>query len=121
MTTFEQLNKQIIEWAEARNIIKGATPIKQAYKTLEECGELIEGVSEQVTCDRIGHVYGFEAPKSGPKTAIADAIGDIVVTLCIQAKMQGLDIVECLQGAYNEIKDRRGKMVGGKFVKEADL
>jgi NTP pyrophosphatase (non-canonical NTP hydrolase) len=112
MTTFEQLNKQIIEWAEARNIIKGARPIKQAYKTLEECGELIAAITvKEMTTE----------PCKQDDAEIADAIGDIIVTLCIQAEMQGLDIVECLQGAYNEIKDRRGKMVGGKFVKEADL
>ncbi|MEB7753300.1 MazG-like family protein [Staphylococcus pseudoxylosus] len=32
-----------------------------------------------------------------------------------------LDFTDCVALAYNEIKDRKGKMIDGKFVKEADL
>ena len=32
-----------------------------------------------------------------------------------------IDITECLEIAYNEIKDRKGKLVNGVFVKEEDL
>lgn len=32
-----------------------------------------------------------------------------------------LDFVECVESAYNEIKDRKGRVVGGTFVKESDL
>jgi hypothetical protein len=35
--------------------------------------------------------------------------------------MQGVNIVGCVQSAYNEIKDRKGKIISGKFIKEADL
>jgi hypothetical protein len=28
---------------------------------------------------------------------------------------------ECLQVAYDDIKDRKGRMIDGIFVKEADL
>jgi NTP pyrophosphatase (non-canonical NTP hydrolase) len=96
-----KLQEKIIEWAAERGIFEKATPIKQAYKTLEECGELIQAISE------------------GDKQGIRDAIGDIIVTLIIQAAMQDFDIEGCLQDAYNEIKDRKGKMVNGTFVKEA--
>ena len=50
---------------------------------------------------------------------IKDAIGDIVVTVIIQAEMQGMDIEDCLESAYNIIKHRKGKMQNGQFVKEA--
>lgn len=33
----------------------------------------------------------------------------------------GLDIGHCISGAYAEIKNRKGEMVNGVFVKEADL
>jgi hypothetical protein len=32
--------------------------------------------------------------------------------------MQGLDFVGCVESAYNVIKDRKGKLIDGKFVKE---
>jgi hypothetical protein len=32
--------------------------------------------------------------------------------------MQGIDFVECVESAYNVIKDRKGKLIDGKFVKE---
>jgi NTP pyrophosphatase (non-canonical NTP hydrolase) len=96
----EYLERLIIKWAEDKGIFEKATPYKQASKTLEECGELL-------------HAIG-----ANDATEIKDAIGDIIVTLVIQAEMQGLTLLECLQSAYDVIKDRKGKMVNGQFVKD---
>lgn len=96
-----QLQTKIIEWAAERGIFEKATPIKQAFKTLEECGELIQAIAEN------------DRPK------VIDAIGDIIVTLIIQAEMQESDLEDCLWHAYSEIKDRKGKMINGTFVKES--
>jgi hypothetical protein len=52
---------------------------------------------------------------------IADGIGDAVVVLTIIAAMHGLEIERCVDGAYQEIKDRKGRMINGVFVKEQDL
>ena len=49
---------------------------------------------------------------------ICDAIGDCVVVLTILAEMNGVPIEHCINGAYDEIKNRKGKMVNGTFVKE---
>jgi NTP pyrophosphatase (non-canonical NTP hydrolase) len=97
----EELIVKIERWAEDRNIISGSTTIAQAEKTIEECEELIYAIGEDDLDE------------------IKDAIGDIVVTLVIQAKMNGVDFLDCVAGAYETIKDRKGKMVDGKFVKEA--
>jgi NTP pyrophosphatase (non-canonical NTP hydrolase) len=91
---------KISRWANDRNIIQGSTPIKQALKTLEECSELIESVADN------------------DKEGISDAIGDICVTLVNQCEMQGLDFLECIEKAYDVIKDRKGRMINGKFEKE---
>lgn len=96
----KELIQKIEQWAEDRNLIKGSNPIAQADKTLEECFELLEAVAEN------------------DRDQVIDGIGDIVVTLVIQCKMQGLDFTECVESAYQEIKDRKGKLINGKFVKE---
>jgi len=51
-----------------------------------------------------------------------DDIGDMVVVLNNLAVMSGTTLNECLQTAYDDIKDRRGIMnPAGVFVKEADF
>jgi NTP pyrophosphatase (non-canonical NTP hydrolase) len=94
------LIKQVEEWAEAKGILAHATTIRQAEKTLEETNELICAILNEDSHE------------------IKDAIGDIMVTIIIQAKMQGLTIEECLQSAYDVISKRTGKMVNGQFIKD---
>jgi NTP pyrophosphatase (non-canonical NTP hydrolase) len=96
----KQLIKQVEEWAEAKNILAHATTLRQAEKTLEETNELICAILNEDSHE------------------IKDAIGDIMVTIIIQAKMQGLTIEECLQSAYDVISKRTGKMVNGQFIKD---
>jgi NTP pyrophosphatase (non-canonical NTP hydrolase) len=98
--TFEELTALVEQWAEQKQILQKATPLAQAEKTLEEALELSKAVRTE----------------NYPE--VADALGDVLVTCIIQAKMQGLDIVECLDGAYNVIAKRTGKMIDGVFVKD---
>jgi NTP pyrophosphatase (non-canonical NTP hydrolase) len=46
-----------------------------------------------------------------------DAIGDMVVVLTNLAHLGGTTIEACIDSAYNEIKNRKGKMSNGTFVK----
>ena len=52
---------------------------------------------------------------------VMDGIGDAIVVLTILAAQHGVNIEACIAMAYDEIKDRKGKMIDGVFVKEADL
>ena len=53
------------------------------------------------------------------RAGIVDGIGDVLVVLLIVADMKGLDLVSCLESAYNEIKDRKGYLNSdGVFVKQ---
>jgi len=61
----------------------------------------------------------FEKATPASQCEIEDAIGDIVVTLIIQARMHGLSLGQCLASAYDQIKNRTGKMINGVFVKDA--
>jgi NTP pyrophosphatase (non-canonical NTP hydrolase) len=96
----KQLIKQVEEWAEAKGILAHATTLRQAEKTLEETNELICAILNEDNAE------------------IKDAIGDIIVTIIIQAKMQGVSIEECLQSAYDVISKRTGKMMNGQFIKD---
>jgi len=96
----EQLEENIIAWGEERGIIPNVDPIAQFNKTMEEAGELAQGIVSQNTHE------------------IKDAIGDIFVTLVMQTQAWELTMQECIEQAWNDIKDRKGKMVDGVFVKE---
>lgn len=96
------LISKIEKWAEDRNLIT-ADPMKQALKLGEEFGELCEGLAKNNT------------------DLVEDSIGDMFVVLTILSKQLGLNIQDCIATAYNEIKDRKGKMINGVFVKEEDL
>jgi NTP pyrophosphatase (non-canonical NTP hydrolase) len=96
----KKLIKQVEEWAADKGILEHATTLRQAEKTLEECQELICAILNE------------------DRAEIADGIGDVLVTLIIQCKMQGIDLEKCLQGAYNVISKRTGKMMNGQFIKD---
>jgi NTP pyrophosphatase (non-canonical NTP hydrolase) len=102
---FSELNKKIIQWAKDRGIFDKATPLSQWNKTNEEVIELRDAIL-------------LNRYNPSDRSHISDAIGDIIVTLIIQAEMHGLDTETCLNQAYNEIKDRKGKMIDGVFVKD---
>lgn len=101
MSNFDNLHMNVIRWAEARKIIPNAKPEAQLLKTMSELGELADAVLKR---DREGTIDGF---------------GDVLVTLMLAAALLDLDIVKCLESAYNEIKDRRGILNDqGAFIKE---
>ena len=52
---------------------------------------------------------------------ISDDIGDMIVVLINIAERNNLTLQDCLLKAWEDIKDRKGKMVDGVFIKEADL
>lgn len=98
-----RLTNNIKDWAIARNL-HTADPTKQMLKLGEEHGELCQAIV-----------------KNRKKAAVKDAIGDIYVVLTILSMQLDIDIEECIEMAYEEIKFRKGKMVNGVFVKESDL
>ena len=91
---------RVAEWAEQRNLIDGSNPRLQMTKLFEECEELSHALQDD------------------DMKEIVDAIGDIQVVLAVMCAQLGLNIDECREVAWSEIKDRRGKMVDGVFVKE---
>ena len=99
--TFEQLTRNVQEWAAARGIYEHSSARAQLLKAFSEMGELADA----------------EIEDDGP--AAADAVGDVLVCLINYCTLHGLGITSCLAAAWDEIKDRKGRMIpGGAFVKD---
>lgn len=96
---YRELEQLVIKWADERGIFEKGNPDAQCDKTLEEVMELSTAIFHN------------------DKAEIKDALGDILVTIIIQAEMQGLELEDCLLAAYNVISKRQGVMIDGKFVK----
>lgn len=103
MRHYGELEALVIAWAAQKGILENGTPIAQSWKTMEETNELIQAIEDDNISD------------------IEDALGDILVTIIIQAEMQGLKLVDCLESAYNIISKRNGVMKDGQFVKDVQV
>ena len=98
----EEINyeKLIGQWHRDRNLIDGSSDKDQYMKLIQEAGELSDSLCK-----------GKD---------IKDDIGDMMVVLINIMVRNNLTMNECLSVAYNDIKDRKGKMVDGVFIKEGD-
>ena len=93
-----ELVKLIEQWHEDRNLIAGSTDKDQVLKLVQELGELSDSVCKEKD--------------------MRDDLGDMLVVMINIMKRNNITIEECVQKAYDDIKDRKGRMVDGIFVKE---
>jgi len=91
----------ITQWHYDRNLIGGSDDKSQFAKLIQECGELSDNICKS--------------------RDVSDDIGDIMVVLINIAERNGLSLQDCLESAWSDIKDRKGQMRDGVFIKEADL
>ena len=113
---FKELNERVVSWANDKGILEKATALSQHSKTQEEVNELHESLLA-----KRNNLENFIDSKGNYKNTleeVKDAIGDILVTLLIQCKLQDLSALECLDSALNIIEKRTGKMVDGVFKKD---
>lgn len=94
---------KIRQWADERGLYKEGDLKTQNCKLMEEVGELSKAIIKN------------------NDFLIKDSIGDCVVVLTNLAHLHGTSIEECIEQAYNEISNRKGKMINGTFVKQQDL
>ena len=92
---------KIVQWHHDRNLIDGSSDKDQFCKLMQEAGELSDSICK-----------GKD---------VSDDIGDMIVVLLNIAERNRLSLDQCLAKAWDDIKDRKGKMIDGIFVKEADL
>ena len=96
----EELTNLIVQWHHDRNLIDGSSDKDQVLKLIQELGELSDSVCK-----------GKD---------VKDDLGDMMVVMLNIMERQGVSMEECLSTAYSDIKDRKGRMVDGIFVKEGD-
>ena len=101
MATYAILESDIIRWAEARKIIPNSTPQSQLLKAFAEMGELAD------------------ATQKNNREEIIDGVGDVMVCLVNYCALQDIDLVSCMEVAYDQIRHRKGTLMpSGVFVKE---
>lgn len=101
--TLDQLFKGVVQWGYDKDIVASENSLKQFAKVSEEVGEVAAALFRD------------------DLEALEDGIGDVFVTLIILSVQNGLDPRQCLETAYRTIKDRKGKTIDGKFIKQSDL
>lgn len=100
--SFSQTEFAVMQWAKDRGIYENGTALGQAKKTLEEAGELLVAIA------------------ANDKEEIADALGDVLVTLVNVSVLVDMDLRQCFYKAFKVIEHRRGFLnKQGIFVKEA--
>ena len=97
---YRELEHTVVLWADEKGILENGTPIAQSNKTMEEALEINKSILDDDHAE------------------LEDALGDTLVTLIIQAEMNNLDLLDCLETAYNVISKRTGKMKSGTFIKD---
>jgi NTP pyrophosphatase (non-canonical NTP hydrolase) len=99
--SYSEVEMKILQWGEARKIVQNGTAMSQAIKTLEETNELLDAINRKNIDDA------------------KDAVGDVVVTLIMVCAILDIDLVDCVHGAYEEIKNRKGYLTPeGTFIKQ---
>jgi len=91
----------IRDWAQVRGIYNSGDSKTQFAKLVEEVGELAQGILKN------------------DKAEIKDAIGDIIVVVTNLAHLEQMKVEDCITSAYDEIKDRKGSMKNGTFIKKS--
>ena len=105
---FEELENNVIDWGNRKGILGGIFEHKALIERREK--QLLNFSEESE--EMISEVHGGDVDR------VRDEMGDVLVTLAIQANLWGLSLTECLDEAYNKINVRTGHMIDGVFVKD---
>ena len=98
---YDAVEMKIIQWSEKRKIIPNSTPSTQLLKCMSELGELADATIKN---DHDG---------------IIDGVGDVMVCLVNYCALQDINLVTCMESAFNEIKNRKGTLLSnGVFLKD---
>ena len=99
--SYAAIEMKIIQWSEDRKIIPNSTPEVQLLKAMSEIGELADATIKK------------------DQEAVIDSVGDVMVCLINYCALQDINLVNCMEIAYDQIKNRRGTLLpNGVFQKD---
>jgi len=100
--SYPSVPNKIIQWSEARKIIPNSNPESQLLKAVSEIGELADATIKK------------------DREAIVDSVGDVMVCLINYCALQDINLVNCMEVAYDQIKNRKGILLpNGVFKRDA--
>ena len=101
MSSYAEIEMLTLQWGEKRGIVEHGTAMGQAIKTAEEVNELLAAINKK------------------DLHAARDAYGDIWVTMVMGAAILDINLLDCFYQAYEEIKNRTGRLgADGIFYKD---
>ena len=99
--SYEATELLVVRWGEARGIIQNSDAKTQLLKAFSEMGELADAITKR------------------DRESIIDGLGDVLVCLTMVAAIEDVDVKQCFNSAYEQIKDRKGYLnKEGVFVKD---
>ena len=145
MHSLQELKPLILQWAKEKDLLKPENADKQRLKLLEEVGETAQAIlkSDKEKCkDGVGDIFvvliilyaqldiefDFDVEPLEKYEELSEQ--ERLLTLLYYHDAVGFDqlhyfcqenelvLVECANLAWNEIKNRTGKTVGGTFIKD---
>ena len=104
---FPEVEMEILRWLECRKIVPNSTPEVQLLKAISELEELADALGELA-----------DATIKKDHEEIVDSVGDVMVCLISYCALQNINITQCMEVAYAQIKHRKGMLLpNGVFVK----
>lgn len=105
------------------NMLNHKLDLAETYK---EANELVEDNGENLTKEKDYKKDMIVCMASGIVDLLdddycGDILENILCNLIGICKVYDMTFVDCVESAYNEIADRKGRMINGTFVKEEDL
>ena len=142
-----ELQPLILQWAKDKNLLIPENAPKQRLKLIEECGELASAILKndvKLQKDAIGDIFvvltiladqlGRKIEYRGSSMSLIpneekilylindsvrwDSIDDSICYLSNLSLNLKLDLTECANIAWNEIKNRTGNTINGTFIKD---
>lgn len=124
---FKESEHNVIKWANKKDLIENGNSYAQYAKFLEEGTEILVAMNKfenllktaaDLDVTNKEQLEAYRIKDKAIHNELVDGLGDTLVTLIILAAQYGLELEDCLEYAYNEIKDRTGKTVNGTFIKD---